>query len=301
MNHEFNTKMKDIFKVIQYMKNLFLGLLCFFVAFAVFAQDSGNKHKTYLGLKYRQADGEKTLIASLTARIEGKRGRQMVSDREVAFYLVSDTSEILLGNVTTNADGKAIFQFDDSNASLMENFYFNFLAVFKGDNEYNKASEEMTIKSLNMNISFREIDSVRNILVSASYLDEDSIVNPAEEDVVLFVPGKFSRLKIGEIELEEGEGSIEFPVTLPGDSIGKLRIIAVVEESDDFGTVEISADKDWGKPRPPVVVETRRGLGDTDAPLWMVYTLIVLMSAVWFHYLYLFFMMYMIKQKGKST
>ncbi len=293
--------MKDSFRVIRYMRNLLLGLICFFDLFTVLAQDSVDKHKTYLGLEYRQIEGQKTLIASLTARIEGKRGRQTVSDREVGFYLVSDTSEILLGKVSTNADGKALFQFDDSNSSFVENSDFNLLAVFNGDKEYNKAAEEMTIKSLNMSISFEEIDSVRNILVSASYQDQDGSNTPAEEDVVLYIPGKFNRLKIGEIELEEGEGSIEFPVTLPGDSIGNLRIIAVVEESDDFGTVEISAVKDWGKARSPIVIETRRGLGDTDAPLWMVYTLIVLMSAVWFHYLYLFFMMYIIKQKGKST
>ena len=132
-------------------------------------------------------------------------------------------------------------------------------------------------------------------------MDSDGNHVPAEEEVVLYVPGKFSRLKIGEIELEEGQGSVEFPVTLPGDSIGNLRIIAAIVESDDFGTVEISTVKDWGKPRPPVIIEERRGLGDTDAPLWMVYTLIVLMSVVWFHYIYLFIMMYMIKQQGKSA
>ena len=48
--------------------------------------------------------------------------------------------------------------------------------------------------------------------------------------------------------------------------------------------------------QPNVVVEKRRGLGDTDAPLWMVYTLIVLLSVVWFHYLYVFFIMYKINR-----
>ena len=111
----------------------------------------------------------------------------------------------------------------------------------------------------------------------------------------------FSMLKVGEVELLDGEGMIEFPTTLPGDSIGNLQIIARIEESNDFGTVEVSSVKDWGKARPPIIIEKRRGLGDTDAPIWMVYTLIVLMSAVWFHYCYLLFILYSIKRKGKTV
>jgi hypothetical protein len=93
---------------------------------------------------------------------------------------------------------------------------------------------------------------------------------------------------------------VEFPVTLPGDSVGNLTITASIEESRNYGTLEVQAVKDWGMGREPVVVEQRRGLGDTDAPLWMVYTLITLMSAVWFHYLYLLYMLYVIKHKGKK-
>ena len=64
-------------------------------------------------------------------------------------------------------------------------------------------------------------------------------------------------LKIGEVELEDGEGTIDFPVTLPGDSIGNLQIIAIIEESRKYGTVEAISIKDWGKPRPPVIIEER--------------------------------------------
>jgi hypothetical protein len=58
--------------------------------------------------------------------------------------------------------------------------------------------------------------------------------------------------------------------------------------------------KDWGLARPPVIVKKRRGLGDTDAPLWMVYTLIVLLSIVWFHYLYVFYVMIKIKKLRRN-
>ena len=43
----------------------------------------------------------------------------------------------------------------------------------------------------------------------------------------------------------------------------------------------------------------KRGLGDTDAPLWMVYTLITLLSLVWFHYMYIIITVFRIRWLGK--
>ena len=55
----------------------------------------------------------------------------------------------------------------------------------------------------------------------------------------------------------------------------------------------------WGRPIQRVV-EKKRGLGDTDAPLWMVYTLIILLSAVWFHYFFVIYQIVRIKSEGKK-
>jgi hypothetical protein len=45
----------------------------------------------------------------------------------------------------------------------------------------------------------------------------------------------------------------------------------------------------------------KRGLGDTDAPLWMVYTLLVLLSGVWFHVIYVLGLVIRINIKGKKA
>ena len=113
--------MRDFFRIIRYIKNLFLGLLCFFVQFTGLAQDSVEKHKTYVGLEYKQVEEQKNLIASLTARVKGKRGRQKVDDTAIAFYFLSDTSKILLGSAITDVDGKAQFELEDSYLSLISN------------------------------------------------------------------------------------------------------------------------------------------------------------------------------------
>ena len=81
---------------------------------------------------------------------------------------------------------------------------------------------------------------------------------------------------------------LEFPVTMPGDTMGVLTIISKIEDDDFYGNLESIGKINWGQPV-PLANEKHRGLGDTDAPLWMVYTLIVLLSVVWFHYFYIIF------------
>jgi hypothetical protein len=74
--------------------------------------------------------------------------------------------------------------------------------------------------------------------------------------------------------------------------------VAKVEDNEIYGNVEVSGTINWGKPLPPENI-IKRGLGDTNAPLWMVYTLIVLLSLVWFHYLYIIFNVFRIRYLGK--
>ena len=88
-------------------------------------------------------------------------------------------------------------------------------------------------------------------------------------------------------------------MTLPGDADGHLTIVAKIEDNETYGNVEVSSGINWGKPLPPMKI-VKRGLGDTDAPLWMVYTLIVLLSLVWFHYMYIIFTIFRIRFLGKN-
>ena len=112
------------------------------------------------------------------------------------------------------------------------------------------------------------------------------------------MPRTFSLLKVGEGTLADGLVNVDFPVTLPGDSAGYLMVVAKIEDDETYGNVETHGGVSWGKPLIPEKI-VHRGLGDTNAPLWMVYTLIVLLSVVWFHYLYIIFTIFRIRFIGK--
>lgn len=276
-------------------------ILIHFMNTTSFAQDKAETHQTFINMEFTQSDHYNKLKVTLTARIKGERGRKKINDAVIEFYSVSDTTDIFLGKSQTNIDGIASIQITkDQNLLYNDDGKFKYRTFFKGNDTYRDVSKDLSIKKINMDISFIEIDSVKTIIASAYQIEANGEETPVDEDVIFYVPRQFSLLKIGEMELQNGKAAIEFPVTLPGDSIGNLQIMAVIEDSKDYGNVETNDIKDWGKARSPVIIEERRGLGDTDAPLWMVYTLIVLLSAVWFHYVYILYVFLAIKRKGEN-
>lgn len=260
--------------------------------------------RIYLDIMCYQKNTGKELKASVRARTGENRKIMPVPDLPINFYTFNDTAEVLLGKVVSDQNGESVFTITEGIDLLLNNENgYSFKASFDGNENFNKASKDISIMEVDIEIAFIEVDSVKFISAKAYEIDQSSSEKTLLDgiDLSFYVPGSFSLYKIGEVELEDGVAEMEFPVTLPGDSEGNLSIIARIEDSDDYGFVETTVIKDWGTVREPVVIEERRGLGDTDAPLWMTYTLIVLLSAVWIHYLYVFVVIYLIKKDSKTA
>jgi hypothetical protein len=296
-----NTTMKNTAYLINYRKPCLLLLLSIIMALSAFAQ--GEKQRVYFDCQhFTTGDGNK-LVATTKARLGEDRKIIPVSGLEISFYLIADTLEQSIGTAVTNEEGKATMTVKE-NIGLVpgEKGEITFSARFDGNDELRKASTEVSYIPVSLELNFAMIDSVKTV-VARAYRQGDEGKEWLDEDVEInfYVPGSFSLLKIGERTFSEGEASVPFPVTLPGDSTGNLTLIAKIERNEEFGIVEIAGIKDWGTPNVYEPPDKRRGLGDTDAPLWMVYTLIVLLSAVWFHYLYVFFVIYVIKRKGEAV
>ena len=282
--------------------SLFFILILFFVT-DITAQESKAKERIYMSAEFFQGEGKKELKATVRARIGEKRKMLPVESIPVIFYNITDTSESKLATIISNENGEAILLLNQE-LHLQANTEggYSFAVKFEGDDNYRKASKEISAREARIEISFIEIDSIRTIQAKAYETGINGIRIPLEEtDIKFYVPGSFSLYAIGEGSFENGICEVNFPVTLPGDSLGNLTILARIEESDDFGNVEARAVKGWGIMREPVIIESNRGLGDTDAPLWMVYTLLVLLSAVWIHYIYVFVVIYMIKKDAKVS
>ena len=225
-----------------------------------------------------------------------------ISGAEVVFYNMAGEDSRQLEAVFTDMKGEAEFRIEKGSEKLINlGGNYTFGAVFEGNQQYESAEDMVELRPLNLHLEFIEIDSVKTIQAEAFEVDPEGMPIPLDAtDIYFFAPRSFSLLPVGDGWFEEGKAQLEFPTSLPGDSIGNLTIIAKIEDHELYGNVEAVAVKDWGLAMPRVVIEKRRGLGDTDAPLWMVYTLIVLLSIVWFHYMYVFYLMIKIKKLRRN-
>ena len=258
----------------------------------VFAQKTELK-TTRIRIEYfRNHDSKEILIATL--RIKEDRYKPLL-DSEVKFSSIDDTTSVVLGKIRTNENGEARFVINDQSKILKDSLGEMTFEVEYIGNKQNKGSDrKITVKQANLDMSFFQKDSTKYIEINVA---ENNNEKTAITDIKVrfYIKGTFSQLKFGEEKTDEnGKVKIEFPVEMPGDSLGVLTIVSKIEEDKEFGTIESRGVINWGIPV-PLVKEKQRGLGDTDAPLWMVYTLIILLSAVWFHYMYVIFLIIKIK------
>jgi hypothetical protein len=253
---------------------------------------------TVLKLEYFHVDSVHTITATLRAKQEGRY--TPLNGMEITFKFNQGGVEKQIGTGMTNDKGKvAIAIPEDILSGGGDKGIYSFGATFNGKEKYSKISAGTAMKPLKMEMSFFQKDQVKMVELKASEPGNDNQWVPVENlEIEFYVPRTFSLLKVGKATLSNGITSFEFPTTIPGNTLGYLTLLAKVEESEVYGNVEVSGTINWGKHLPPMKA-IKRGLGDTDAPLWMVYTLIVLLSLVWFHYMYVIYMVFKIRYLGK--
>ncbi len=215
----------------------------------------------------------------------------------VHFYSIGDTSKIFFDSISTNKEGQAIFVLNESSNIYKDSLgLMTFESEYLGNQEYLSATSNIRVQTVELSLSFFQKDTVKYISAEVNEIRLDDAIVPVNGvDVFIYIQGTFSLLNIGDAETNhEGKAIFEFPVEMPGDTNGLLTIVSKIEDHDLYGNLESKGKINWGKPI-LLTPEKHRGLGDTDAPLWMVYTLIVLLSAVWFHYFYIILMIIKIK------
>ncbi len=243
---------------------------------------------------YKNHDKMEMLIATLIAK---ERRYVPLAGAMIRFYSVNDTSKALLEELVTNDEGKVVLKINDNSKIFYDpSGIMTFEVEYGGNSSYKSVQRQISVKRANLDVFFFQKDSIKSIEVNASEIGPDNLITPIQGlHVRFYIKGTFSLLDIGKEKTDQyGNARIDFPVYMPGDTAGVIKIVVKIEDDDDYGTIESRGEINWGIPV-KVIKKERRGLGDTDAPLWMVYTLIILLSAVWFHYLYVIYMIIKIK------
>ena len=92
-----------------------------------------------------------------------------------------------------------------------------------------------------LQLSFFQKDTIKYIEVNVNELDFDKQKTPLSDmEIKLSVKGTFSNLNFAKENTDEnGKVIFEFPITMPGDTIGNLTIVSKIEDNDVYGNIEL--------------------------------------------------------------
>ncbi len=277
-------------------QSLMMLIWMFIASFQLIAQTTA----TTLGLKaLKNSDESRTFNVILTG--EGETGAIPVFEAKVDFFTQADGKSEVLGSATTNRDGKATLKLEKGTRFLKDKEgTIEVRAYFKGHGTLSDSEASLKFKDLNLQVALEEKDSLKSIQIKASATSPNGEVVPLKEtNINLYVQGLFTKLKIGECFVDAGVGSFTFPSNIPGDSNGNLKIFVRLEENEVYGDIEKVENAKWGAHRTGFV-EPSRSLWSSGAPIWMITTLLILLTGVWSHYVYAIIQLIKIRKEGKN-
>ena len=295
--------MKLIYKYSQLSLLMVLIFAINLTSFQSFAESMAKKERVRMKMYYyKEANGDRMISLALTAG----SGKKMhgVSEGELILTSVLNDSTITLATLKTDTTGVVLLYFasdyilprNEEGKTILE-------ATYAGNETYRSASNDLEIMDLNLEISFEIEDSIKYLSVLATTLDSDGNKIPIEEVAIdIGVQRLYSVLPIDDIETdEEGIGVLEFPDNLPGDAEGNIMIVAKVDDSDDFGTVEYTASQKWGTAVSYEMKPLPRQLFSDEAPLWMIASVFLILLGAWYHFFLSISKLVKLKKAGDAS
>ena len=249
----------------------------------------------------QKSDNTVDLKASVKAKINGTLTK--LTGLKIEFTIGADSTAKKLGEVITDNRGIAIFNCKPDQLTTDAEGKLNFKVSFAGMDSIESAEEILAVKKARLEITPVKEDSLLTVRLKLVDLSTGAETAVAETDLGVFVKRLFSALKLGEGKTDEaGETTIEIPNNLPGDAKGNLTLLARLDENEVYGNLEAAVVQQWGTPVSEELEELPRALWSSHPPLWMLITFIVLMTAVWGHYIVIIFELFRLrKEEPKSV
>jgi hypothetical protein len=157
-------------------------------------------------------------------------------------------------------------------------------------------------KKATIDLNCREENGKKLIIATAREISGDSVGKVIPElDLHFFVDRSFSPLPIGGLFTttdEKGEATVEFPGDLPGDTVGNVKIIVKIQESDVYANAEVSKDVKWGVPIVLDHSKTKRTLwaAGANAPITLLILVNSLIAAAWSLIIFILIKLYLVSR-----
>jgi len=248
----------------------------------------------------QKGDKSVDLKTSVKAKINGTLTK--LAGLKIEFTIGADTSAKILGEAITDSKGVAIFTCNPDQLITDKEGKLNFKASFAGKDSIESAEEMIVVKRGRLEITPVKEDSLLTVKVKLVDLSTSTEMPVDSTTLGVYVKRLFSALKLGEGTTDAtGETTLEIPNDLPGDAKGNLTLLARLDENETYGNLEASVVQQWGIPVSDEVKELPRALWSSHPPIWMLITFIVLVTAVWGHYIVIIFELFRLRKEEPKT
>lgn len=279
--------------------------------FLLAAQENAAKKEERQSLIYLRYYVINNQVPYLQVQTKNKIGRafQPQANVSVKIYLNHDAdAESLLGQVVTNEKGIATLGLPASMAGKWkEKSNPTFFAHTDSSADFNATQEELSMVKSFLEVDTANEEGARILKARLFKYENNSRVPMAEVDVRLAVKRLGGYLNIGDDASyatdSTGSAQGEFTRTdLPGDTLGNLDVVALVDDNDEVGTLETQMKVPWGV---PVKFESNfndRSLYATGnkAPLWLMVMAYGCIAGVWSVIIYLITRIIKMKRMARS-
>ncbi|MDP4262499.1 MAG: hypothetical protein Q8941_08205 [Bacteroidota bacterium] len=236
------------------------------------------------------------LKATFKAKIKGNVTK--LPGLMLRFLYVEDSVEKELGQAMTDMSGIGIFNCKADALTPGKDGKLHFKVSFAGDKSVDAAEEVVAVKRAKLTIEPVKEDSVLSVKLKLVDLAGGTETAIPDVNLGVFVRRLFSPLKLGEGKTDaNGEISVEIPNTLSGDAKGNIILLARMDDNEQYGNLEASVIQPWGKPVSDEIKELPRALWSNHPPLWMLITFIILMTAVWGHYIVILYELFRLRKE----
>lgn len=212
------------------------------------------------------------------------------------FSQVTDSAAFPIGMAVTDRNGVAQLLCNLDSLKPFLKGALHFRASIAANKSMDAVQEEVQAKRARVDITPVKEDSTLSVKIKLTDLSADTAIKQAV--VGVYVKRLFNPLKITEVTTDDnGEATAEIPANLPGDAKGNIMLVARLDENETFGNLASQTIAPWGLPVSDKVSELPRALWSAHPPIWMLVTFIILMTAVWGHYVVIIYELFRLRKE----
>ena len=275
------------------------------ILFVGISSTQAQKSASSIQLSFSKKTDNSQIVSALVSG-KNKDGKFLpAQNAHVNFYIKKDKDLVLVSKTTTDGSGR-------TSATLPKDLpfdaehYFGVTVKVENDEVLDDAEEELKLKDVHLSLKLNPQDTSRTATALVTETAADGSEKPVKDIAVNFyVQRLFGVMPAADEHSattdDKGEAAFSYPKGIPGDTVGKMTVVAMIEDNDTYGTVETKSPCLWGKVVPLDKNPFPRALWGVHAKWPMIILLSCLYGGVWFCYFFMFYQLRKIKKEEQLT